>query len=121
MRIDKYLWCIRIYKTRSLACEACNLGKVTLNNTTVKPSKEISVGDVYSINLNPLKKTIKVTALLNNRVGAKDVSTYYQDLTPQQEYDKIEMMNIMYFEKRDSHIKRPTKKDRREIDKFKEQ
>ena len=119
MRIDKWLWCVRIYKTRSLAAEACDLGKVTRDNVTMKPSKEVSVGDIITINLNPLKKAVKVKEILKNRVGAKDVATYMEDLTPQSEYDKIQMMHDMMFEKRDSHIGRPTKKDRRNIEKFK--
>jgi ribosome-associated heat shock protein Hsp15 len=120
MRIDKYLWCIRVFKTRTLAADACNLGKVTFNGTTVKPSKEVTIGDVYSINLNPLKKTIKVKQILKNRVSAKDIALYYEDLTPKEEYERIEMMNKTYFERRDSHIGRPTKRDRRQIERFKD-
>ena len=119
MRIDKWLWCVRIYKTRSIAAEACNLGKVTKGNLSLKPSKEINVGDDIKINLNSLKKVVKVKQLLHNRVGAKDVSIYMEDLTPQSEYDKMYMMKEIIFEKRDSHIGRPTKKDRRSIDRFK--
>lgn len=119
MRIDKWLWCVRIFKTRSLAAEACDLGRVTKDGTTLKPSKEIKEGDVITVNLNPLKKTIKVKQILKNRIGAKDVSNYMEDLTPQSEYDKVKMMHEMMFEKRDSHIGRPTKKDRRTIEKFK--
>ena len=119
MRIDKFLWCVRIYKTRSIAAEACENGKITRESMTMKPSKDIVVGDIITINLNPLKKTIKVKALLNNRVGAKLVENYIEDLTPQAEYDKVQIMQEMMFEKRDSHIGRPTKKDRRNIEKFK--
>ncbi|MBO6117311.1 MAG: RNA-binding S4 domain-containing protein [Bacteroidales bacterium] len=120
MRIDKWLWCVRIYKTRSLAAEACDLGRVMRDGATMKPSKEVNIGDVITINLNPLKKTVRVKAILKNRVGAKEVINYMEDLTPQAEYDKIEMMRMMYFEKRDSHTGRPTKKDRRNIEKFKD-
>ncbi|MBQ9254010.1 MAG: RNA-binding S4 domain-containing protein [Bacteroidales bacterium] len=120
MRIDKWLWCVRLYKTRTLAAEACNSGKVSLNNASTKPSKEINLGDTIVVNMNTFKKTVKVVGLLNNRVPAKDVPKYYEDLTPKQEYEKQEMMRIMYYERRDAHIGRPTKKDRRNIDKFKE-
>ncbi len=119
MRVDKWLWCVRIFKTRSLASQACDNGKVQRDNTAIKPSKEINIGDILCINLNPLRKTIKVKQLLNNRVGAKDVPNYLEDLTPKAEYEKIKMMHDMMFEKRDSHIGRPTKKDRRNIEKFK--
>ena len=120
MRIDKWLWCVRIYKTRSLAAEACDLGRVMRDGATMKPSKEVNIGDVITVNLNPFKKTVRVKAILKNRVGAKEVINYMEDLTPQAEYDKIEMMRMMYFEKRDSHTGRPTKKDRRNIEKFKD-
>ncbi|MBR1626349.1 MAG: RNA-binding S4 domain-containing protein [Bacteroidales bacterium] len=119
MRVDKWLWCVRIYKTRSIAAEACDLGKVTRDGMPLKPSKEVNIGDVLTVNLNPLKKTIKVRQILKNRVGAKDVSEYMEDMTPQAEYDKVKMMHDMMFEKRDSHIGRPTKKDRRSIERFK--
>ncbi|MCF0210813.1 MAG: RNA-binding S4 domain-containing protein [Bacteroidales bacterium] len=120
MRIDKWLWCVRIYKTRSLAAEACDMGKVLCNGMNTKPSKEVKVGDEYTINLNPLKKVVKVLDVLNNRIPAKDVPNYYQDLTPQEEYDKQELMRKVYFERRDAHIGRPTKKDRRNIERFKD-
>ena len=120
MRIDKWLWCVRLYKTRNLAAEACDLGRVMREGVTMKPSKEVNIGDIITINLNPLKKTVRVKEILKNRVGAKEVSNYMEDLTPQSEYDKTEMMRLMYFEKRDSHTGRPTKKDRRSIEKFKD-
>jgi ribosome-associated heat shock protein Hsp15 len=119
MRIDKWLWCVRVYKTRSIAAEACELGKVIKDGVKLKPSKEINIGDILEINLNPLRKKVKVKAILKNRVSAKDVENYMEDLTPQSEYDKVFMMKEMMFEKRDSHIGRPTKKDRRTIEKFK--
>ncbi len=120
MRIDKWLWCVRLYKTRTLASEACNSGKVNLNNINVKPSKEIKIGDIIILNQNPLKKTIKVLDLLNNRIPAKDIPEYYEDLTPKEEYEKQEIMRLAYYEKRDAHSGRPTKRDRRDIERFKE-
>lgn len=120
MRIDKWLWCIRLYKTRTLAAEACNMGKVLVNSSSCKPSKEINPGDEVMVNFNPLKKTVKVLNVLNNRIPAKDVPNYYQDLTPEEEYQKVEMMRMMYFERRDAHTGRPTKKDRRNIERFKD-
>lgn len=119
MRIDKWLWCVRIYKTRNIAAQACDMGKITKDGIQLKPSKEIDVGDVITINLNPLRKTVRVKEILKNRVGAKEVTRYMEDLTPQGEYDKVQMMREMMYEKRDPHIGRPTKKDRRSIEKFK--
>lgn len=120
MRIDKWLWCVRLYKTRTLAAEACNMGKVLVNGSSCKPSKEINLGDEVLVNFNPLKKNVKVLEVLNNRIPAKDVPQYYQDLTPEEEYQKVEMMRMMYFERRDAHTGRPTKKDRRNIERFKD-
>lgn len=120
MRIDKWLWCVRLYKTRSLASEACNSGKVLLNNLNAKPSKEIKIEDIIVINQNPIKKTVKVIGLLNNRIPAKDIIKYYEDLTPKEEYEKQEMLRLAYYEKRDAHTGRPTKRDRRDIERFKE-
>lgn len=120
MRIDKWLWCVRIYKTRTLAAEACNLGKVTCNSQTMKPSKEVQIGSEVEIRLNPLNKKVRVLALLNNRVAAKEVSKYYEDLTSEEEYEKVRMIGMMYYERRDGHIGRPTKRDRRDIEKFKD-
>ncbi len=120
MRIDKWLWCVRLFKTRSLATQACQSGKVTLNDNSVKASKEIKIGDIISINFNPLHKKVKVKAFLNARIGAKEVEKYMEDLTPEAEYEKIRLLSAMMFEKRDSHIGRPTKKDRRSIEKFKD-
>lgn len=120
MRIDKWLWCVRLYKTRTLAADACSAGKVSLNNVSTKPSKEVSIGDIVVVNQKPIHRTVKVIGLLNNRIPAKDVPKYYEDLTPQEEYDKQEMMRMMYYERRDAHTGRPTKRDRRDIERFKE-
>lgn len=119
MRIDKWLWCVRIYKTRTLATEACNAGKVRINDIEVKPSKHVSLGDIITVKQNPIIKTLEVRELPKSRVGAKMLEEHVGDITPEEEYDKIEMLRLQKTEWRDKSIGRPTKKDRREIDRFK--
>lgn len=119
IRIDKYLWAVRLYKTRSLATEACRCGHIRMNGQPVKASHEIKVGEVYEISIQQLHKVIEVKELLGNRVGAQLVEKYMIDLTPQEEYERIQMVRQYSFEKRDRGVGRPTKRDRREIEEFK--
>lgn len=119
IRIDKYLWAVRLFKTRSLATDACRSGRVKMNGMPLKPSHEVSEGEIYELNIEQTHKTIQVKALLSNRVGAKLVENYLIDLTPAEEYERIEMARRYSFEKRDRGIGRPTKRDRREIEEFK--
>lgn len=116
VRIDKWLWSVRIYKTRNLAAEACRSGKVRINDKPVKPSREVRLNEEISINITPLVKTVKVTGLLKNRVSAKLVEDYLEDLTPQEEYDKLKLMRELNYEFRRRGEGRPTKKQRRMID-----
>jgi ribosome-associated heat shock protein Hsp15 len=118
-RIDKWLWTVRLFKTRSQATDACRSGKVTIDDQPVKPSRDVHVGNVIVIRQSPLIKTIRVKELLNNRVGAKLVPEYMEDLTPEDEYAKLQMMKEINFEVRDRGIGRPTKKERRVIDRLK--
>ncbi|MDR0971741.1 MAG: RNA-binding S4 domain-containing protein [Bacteroidales bacterium] len=120
VRIDKFLWAVRIYKTRALATEACRLGKVKVNGSVVKASKNVLVGEKIEININPLHKQIEVIELLNNRVSAKMVSLYITDLTSKEEYNRVETIQKFAFEKRDHGEGRPTKKERRDISSFKD-
>ena len=115
IRIDKWLWAVRFYKTRSLASEACRGGKVLINDFSVKPSREVKIGDIIQIKIPPIKKTIKVMGLIENRISAKLVVNFLEDLTPPEEYKKLEIQKDVFFVKRESGG-RPTKKDRREID-----
>ena len=119
IRIDKYLWAVRLYKTRSLATDACRNGHVTMGEQPLKPSHEVKIGEVYNINIDQLHRQIEVKALLGNRVGAKLVENYMIDLTPKEEYERIQMVRQYAFEKRDRGTGRPTKRDRREIEDFK--
>ena len=116
VRIDKWLWAVRIYKTRSQSTTACRSGKVKINGTPVKPSHEVKTGEVITVNLSPLHKTLKVTGLIGNRVSAKLAVNYIEDLTPKEEYDKLKMNKEVNFEYRQRGIGRPTKRERREIE-----
>ena len=118
MRVDKFIWAVRMFKTRSKSTEACSAGKVKLNENDAKPSKDVKVGDVLRIRIGVFTKTIKIKELLNSRVSAQLVPTYIEDLTSQEEYDKMKSVHEN-FEWRDRGIGRPAKKDRRLLDKLK--
>jgi ribosome-associated heat shock protein Hsp15 len=119
VRIDKYLWAIRQYKTRTIAGDACRGGKIKLNEQHVKASREIKVGDIIEISTPGLVKKIKVLELLNNRVGAPKVPDYMEDLTPQKDIEQAKLVRQTNYEKRDRGLGRPTKRDRRDIEALK--
>src|ERR687884_1981181 len=109
LRIDKYLWAIRLFKTRSLAAEACDKGKVKMNGNSVKPSKTVNVGDAYEVKTEARKWIIKVTGLLANRVQYSEAIKYYIDLTPAEELDALRhQASAFHTGKRLSKIGRPT-------------
>lgn len=116
VRIDKYLWAIRAFKTRNEATEACTGGKVKLNDAPVKPAKAVHVGDVISVRKGAVLFTWKVIQPLEKRVGAALVSQYAENLTPQSELDKLRAPVETFFLKRDRGTGRPTKKDRRTME-----
>jgi len=119
LRIDKYLWSIRLFKTRTVAASACDTGKVRHNGTLVKASKNVVVGDEYEIKTEAKKWSIKVTALLHSRVAYSEAIKYYIDLTPQEETERMQFQAASFHTgKRKSKIGRPTKKQRRELDGF---
>lgn len=120
VRIDKWLWAVRIFKTRSIATDACNKGRVMINDVRVKPSKAVSIGDQVSVTKPPVTFRFRVLAPAVNRVGAKDVPNLMENITPQEQYDILEMSRMANFVKRDAGIGRPTKKDRRDIESFME-
>ncbi len=115
VRIDKYLWSVRLFKSRSLATDACLGGKIKINGISTKPSREVKIDEIITIRLGVLEKKIKVLALLDKRVSAQLVELFCEDLTPDSEYEKLKIANIK-FEKRDQGIGRPTKKDYRQIE-----
>jgi ribosome-associated heat shock protein Hsp15 len=117
-RLDKYLWAIRLYKTRTLATEAIRGGHVTVNQQHPKPAHEVKVGEVYEIRQGLITRTVKVLELLHRRVGAKLVPTYAEDLTPASEYLKEIKAREEAPMKRDPGAGRPTKRDRRALEKL---
>ncbi|HEU4472175.1 MAG TPA: RNA-binding S4 domain-containing protein [Flavisolibacter sp.] len=119
LRLDKYLWSIRLFKTRTLAAAACDSGKVKQGGTAVKAAKNVSVGDEYEVRTEDKKWVIKVAGLLPNRVAYSEAIKYYIDITPQEELDKLQFQAASFHTgKRKSKIGRPTKKQRRELDDF---
>src|ERR1700744_5219973 len=120
LRIDKYLWAIRIFKTRTLASDACKAGRVKLDNQNIKPSHEVKIGEVYQVSKGIERKVLKVSGLLENRVDAKTAVDFYVDITPVEQTQAFKSMFHAPVLKRDRGAGRPTKKDRREIDEFKD-
>ena len=119
VRIDKWLWAVRVFKTRSLASEACKKGYVTINGDSVKSSRYIKEGETVSVRKSPVTYSYLVKGLIQKRVGAKLVSDYMEDVTPEKELEILEMRKHMSWFDRDRGAGRPTKKDRRDIDKLK--
>lgn len=120
-RIDKWLWCMRVFKTRTIATEACKKGRVTINGATVKPSRPIKQGEIVDVKKPPITYTFKVLAIPNGRLGAKLVPEYLENLTPQSQYDLLEMSRISGFVDRSKGLGRPTKREGRELAKFREE
>ena len=119
LRLDKYLWAIRIFKTRTQASAACDAGKVKLNGASVKPSRAVAIGDTYEIRNEARKWKIQVVSLLPNRVQFSEAIKHYLDITPEE--DKLLNQNMaasFHTGKRPSKIGRPTKKERRSLDDF---
>ena len=116
LRIDKYLWAIRVFKTRSEATDACKGGKIRINGADTKPSKPVRVGDVIVARKGAVTYTYKVLALVDKRQGARLVPLYAENQTPQEELDKLRAPVETFFLKRDRGAGRPTKKDRRQME-----
>lgn len=114
IRIDKWLWMVRLFKTRSLATDACNAGKVKLEGTNVKPSRSVRTEETYEVHIGSLVKTVKVIGTPKSRVGAPLVPQYMEDLTPQAEYDRMKTLHTHEF--RPHGLGRPTKRDRRQLE-----
>jgi len=115
IRIDKWLWAVRVFKTRSIASEACKSRRVKIDGHSVKSSREVKLEDVITIKLGPLLKTVQVIGIIKNRVSAKLAINHIKDLTPDEEYERLKMMHELNYENRDRGAGRPTKKDRRNI------
>ena len=120
VRMDKWLWAARLFKTRSLAADAIKGGKVKVDGNPVKPSREVKEGDVIQVQIDQLHKVVQVKTVIKNRVSAKQVPEVYNDLTPKEEYERIEFMHAYKAEWRDRGAGRPTKKERRMIERMKD-
>ncbi|MDR0231927.1 MAG: RNA-binding S4 domain-containing protein [Dysgonamonadaceae bacterium] len=118
VRIDKWMWATRIFKTRTIAVEACKKNRVMINDVAVKPSRMIKVGDVIQVRKPPVVYSFKVLRLTQNRMGAKLVPEYLENITPPEQYEILELNKISGFVNRAKGTGRPTKKDRRNIDEF---
>lgn len=119
VRIDKWLWAVRVFKTRSQAADACRGGKVRIGGQSVKPSREVKEGEEIDVQLGIFKKSLRIKKVVKNRVSAKLVSDLAEDLTTSEEYEKMELMRQLNYEKRERGVGRPTKKERREIGRLK--
>ena len=120
-RVDKWLWAVRIFKTRSIATDACKKGRVAVGGTVVKPSRMIHVGDIVSVRKPPIEYSFRVIQLLGSRVGAKRVEEFMQNVTPREKYELLELQRVSGFVDRAKGLGRPTKKDRRDLDQFAEE
>ncbi len=121
IRIDKWLWAVRLFKTRNLSAEACRKGRVLIDGQPVKPSRIIKPGDLINIRRPPSMHTYRVKALVENRQSASLVEKYLENLTPEEEVKKSIHKNLMIFSRRDRGAGRPTKRERRIIDRLKDQ
>ena len=119
IRLDKYLWSIRLFKTRTLAAVACDTGKVKFNGTAAKASRQVSIGDEYEVKTDAKRWRIKVTGLIDKRVAHAEAIKNYIDITPQEELQRLQYQAASFHTgKRQSKIGRPTKKERRDLDEF---
>lgn len=118
VRVDKWLWAMRVFKTRTVATDACKKGRVMVNDVIVKPSRTIKPGDVVKVRKSPVTYSFRVIALTQNRLGAKLVPDYMENITPQSELDLLEVVKISGFVDRRKGLGRPTKREGRELAQF---
>ncbi len=118
VRIDKYLWSVRLFKTRSIASDAVKKGKVLIGGKTVKASRTINKGDQFELKMPMLTRKFQIVEELENRVGAKLVENYLKEITPASELEKLEMFKQVQYGQRSRGTGRPTKKDRRDMDRI---
>ena len=119
-RIDKWLWAARIYKTRTLSSDACKNGRITINGALAKPSRTVKVGDLVGVKKSPITYSFRVLQTIEKRVGAKLLPEVFENVTPPEQYELLEMNRISGFVDRARGTGRPTKKDRRALDDFAE-
>ncbi len=118
VRIDKWLFAVRIFKTRTIATDECNKGRITIGGINVKPSREVRVGDIIEIRKPPITYKFKVLQLAEKRMGAKLVPEFVEDLTSKEQFEVIEMQRMVQWSGREKGTGRPTKKDRRDMEDF---
>jgi len=118
IRIDKFMWATRIFKTRTIALEACKKNRVTVNDLPAKPSRMIKAGDIFQIRKPPITYSFRVLDITSNRVGAKLVPQFLENITPPEQYEILELQKISGFIDRAKGTGRPTKKERRELEDF---
>jgi ribosome-associated heat shock protein Hsp15 len=118
VRIDKWLWAVRIFKTRTIALEACKKNRISVNDAPAKPSRMIRMGDIISVRKPPIIYSFKVLGLTSNRIGAKLVPEYVENMTPPEQYEILNLQKISGFIDRAKGMGRPTKKERRDLDDF---
>jgi len=116
VRLDKWLWAVRIFKTRSDAADACHANRVLVNGGYAKPSRDVKPGDVVSVKKMPVTYSFRVLEAVSNRRPAKEIPAYAENITPQEELDKLNIPHETVFVTRDRGAGRPTKKERREIE-----
>jgi len=118
IRIDKWMWATRIFKTRTIALEACKKNRILVNDMPAKPSRMVRAGDIVQVRKPPVTYSFKVLDITSNRVGAKLVPQYLENITPPEQYEILELQKISGFVDRARGTGRPTKKERRELDEF---
>jgi ribosome-associated heat shock protein Hsp15 len=118
VRIDKWLWAVRIFKTRTIASDACKLGRVTIDGNKVKSSRTVKVGDIIQVRKPPVTYSFKVLQLAENRMGAKLVPDFMENVTPKEQLDVLQLQRLNGFIDRAKGTGRPTKKDRRDLDEY---
>lgn len=118
MRIDKYLWCIRVFKTRNIATDACKKGQVKIDGKNMKPAKDVFGGEIIQVRKNQINHQFEVLDMPPSRVGAKLVDLYRKDKTPKEEFEKLDLLKYSKDYYRKKGAGRPTKKDRRDIDDY---
>lgn len=118
VRVDKYLFAMRIYKTRAMAADACKKGRITMNGVPLKPSRTFAIGNKFSVRKGPITFTYEILKLSENRLGAKLIPDYLRDITPPDQLELLELARLTAQSNRDRGTGRPTKKDRRDIEQF---
>jgi ribosome-associated heat shock protein Hsp15 len=118
IRIDKWLWAVRIFKTRTIAVEACKKNRVTVNDVPAKPARTVKIGDVIAVRKSPITYSFRVLALTGNRIGAKLTPNFFENITPPEQYEILKLQKISGFIDRAKGTGRPTKKERRDLDDF---